>query len=148
LLLSIKSDDTTVREVISRFDGCTGKAGEIAGEFRNRSARTLTRAEAARVLSRAKAAARMVKPERLGHLAEDTFPGAHAKVTGSVEMHQAADGTRAQLPIVIQVWADPDASGSQATFMINGTPCVTDANAYFVEKSKTTMFHGPGLRFS
>ena len=43
LLLSMKSQDTTVREFLTNFDGCSAKAGEIAGEFRGRTVSSLSR---------------------------------------------------------------------------------------------------------
>jgi hypothetical protein len=76
-----------------------------------------------------------------------TFSGAHAKVEGFVQMPRSADGTRATLPVVIEASADPDSDSSQATFLVNGTPCITSAGAFFVPRAKTTTIYGPDLRF-
>ena len=44
LLMSIKSNETTVREFIAEFDGCSAKASEIADETAGRAANGLYRA--------------------------------------------------------------------------------------------------------
>jgi Histidine kinase-, DNA gyrase B-, and HSP90-like ATPase len=147
LLLSIKSEETTLRSFIANFDGCSGKAAEIVGEFVGRLAKSLSREEAGRLLARAKAAARRVEPRRLGELGEGAFPGAYAKEADFVLMPRCTDGSRALLPVVVEAWAEPDDDGSQAHFMVNGTPCIADADARFHAKSKTTMVYAPGFRF-
>jgi hypothetical protein len=146
LLLSIKAEETTVR-LIASFDGCSGKAPTIAGEFSSRSARSLSRAQASTLLSRMKRAARIVEPSRLGKIGKPAFSGAYAKVEGFTNMPCHADGSRISLPFVIEVWADPEPRCSQATFMINGTPCITNADAVYASKAKTTTVYGPRLKF-
>ena len=93
-------------------------------------------------------AARLVEPSRLGELGENTFSGAYAKSAGFIVMSRCADGTRAELPAVVEAWADPDPDGSHATFMVNGTPCITHADAFFITKTKTTVVVGPEFKLS
>ena len=52
------------------------------------------------------------------------------------------------MPVVIEVWADPDPKSSDATFMVNGTPSVADADASYEPKTKNTTIWGPGLNFT
>jgi hypothetical protein len=106
----------------------------------------LSREEAERLLERAQSVSKEVKPERLGLIGANAFPGAHAVWRGFVDMPPAADGTRVRLPTVIEAWADLDPGGSQATFLVNGSPCITCADASYDEKAKTTTIYGPALK--
>jgi hypothetical protein len=115
--------------------------------FSSRPAKSLSREEAARLLQRAKAVARTVNPQRLGAIGEKAFAGAYAIEACYAVMPPAADGTCVNLPVVVEVWADPDPEDSSAVFMVNGTPCIADADAWYERKEKTTVIYGPGLRF-
>ena len=90
LLLSIKSKETTIREFIAVFDGCSAKAGEIAGEHPGRVANSLSRDEASRLLSKAKSSTAS-QAARLGELGKNAFSGAYAKSAGFIAMRPCAD---------------------------------------------------------
>jgi hypothetical protein len=146
LLLSVRSERVTVREFIAQFDGCSATAGKIADGFSARPAKSLTREEAACLLGRARLAAREVKPPRLGAIGEDAFSGAYVRNACWAIMPRGADGNQIKLPVIVEAWADPDPMGSAAIFMVNGTPCIADADAWYQSKEKTTIVHGPDLR--
>jgi hypothetical protein len=59
---------------------------------------------------------------------------------------QGADGTQIKLPVVIEAWADPYPGGSTIVFMVNGTPCIANADAIYRAKERVTTVYGPGLR--
>jgi hypothetical protein len=147
LLLCIPSEKVTVREFIANFDGCSASAGQIVDGFAGRPAKSLSREEAALLLRRAKAAAREVNPQRLGAIGEEAFAGAYAVKACYAEMPATTDGSCVNLPVVVEAWADPDPEGSTAVFMVNGTPCIAEADAWYQRKEKNTVLYGPGLRF-
>ena len=146
LLTSVTPDSMTVREFLGNFDGCSAKAGEIAGEFLGCSVKSLSRAESGRLLDRAKSFARVVNPSRLGALGGNAFSGAYAKSEGFVSLPRSADGSTVRLPAVIEVWAAPDPEGSQAVFLVNGTPCIRRTDATYVPGSKSTIVSGHGFK--
>jgi hypothetical protein len=145
LLLSVRSEQLTVREFIAQFDGCSA-AGKIVDGFSARRANSLTRDEAARLLEQAQSAARVVNPLRLGAIGEDAFSGAYVREASFVILPPGADGSRMELPVIVEAWADPDPEGSAAVFLVNGTPCIAEAGAMYKTREKTTIFYGPGLR--
>ncbi len=147
LMMSTKPDDTSLREFLSSFDGCSAKAGEITSDFVGRPVKGLSRVEAARVLERAKSVSREVRPARLGALGEGTFPGAYAKEEGYINMPRNTDKMLTRLPAVVEVRADANRAGSQAVFLVNGTPCITRADAVFYPKLKMTTVYGHGFKF-
>jgi hypothetical protein len=147
LLLSIQSADMTAREFLMNFDGCSASAGSLVDGFSGRPAKGLTLVEATLLLQRAKASAREVNPQRLGAIGKDAFAGAYASEACFAVLPPAADGTCVNLPVVVEAWADPDPEESDAVFMVNGTPCIADASAWYEPKEKTTVIYGPGLRF-
>jgi hypothetical protein len=144
LLLSIPPDDpTTVREFLTRFDGCSAK--KIADGFSARPARSLNRDEARQLLERARAAAREVSPKRLGSLGESAFPGAYAKAAGFASLG-AGQGTGIRLPVVVEAWAKPrDLHLPEPIFLVNGSGCIDNPRAWYQGKKRTTAIHGLGL---
>jgi hypothetical protein len=145
LLLSVPDEGVTAREVISQFEGCSASAGDITDGFAGRPARGLGRDEARELLARARAATRPVNPERLGAVGKAAFSGAYTKKTCRIAFPAGPDGMAIEVPAVVEAWADPDSTGSSATIMVNGTPCVADADAWYKPKEKMTIVYGPGL---
>jgi hypothetical protein len=146
LALAIQDYNVTVRDFIVQFDGCSASAGKIAGGLAGRPARSLKRDEARELLSRAQAESKPVNPERLGAVGKDAFSGAYFRKEYNCEFPPGSDGSRINVPIVVEAWADPSTDGSTAVFMVNGTPCITDADAVYRSKEKVTIVYGPGLR--
>jgi hypothetical protein len=144
-LLMSSSKAMTVREFIAEFDGCSN-AGKIVDGFSGRPARSLTREEAARLLNITQSCARVVNPKRLGALGQGAFSGAYAYEASSVILPSGMSGSRVELPIVVEAWADPHPEDSIAVFLINSTPCVAGASAWYSSKEKTTTVYGSDLR--
>jgi hypothetical protein len=144
LLLSIPPDDpATVREFLTRFDGCSAK--KIADGFSARPARSLNRDEARQLLERARAAAREVAPKRLGSLGESAFPAAYAKAAGFASLGAGQGDIR--LPAVVEAWAEPQAwyPLPEAIFLVNGSGCIDNPRAWYQRRERITAIHGLGL---
>ena len=135
--------ETSVRDLIAKFEGCSAKADAIAGALAKQHACGISREEAQGLLERAKAATKPVNPDRLGSVGEDAFPGAYYKKGRKCTL--GPHGSSIQLPVVVEVWADRWECGSDAVFMVNGTPCVADVGAVYKSRDKTTIVYGPGL---
>ncbi len=115
-------ESVSVRELIARLDGCTGaKAGSIAAEFKGRPARSLTRDEAIRLLVAARGLARSVNPDRLGKIADDAFPGVYVRDANFAVFPRGSDGLKLNIPVVVEVWAEPYEGNATAVFLVNGT---------------------------
>jgi len=126
------SGTTPVRELIGRLDGCTGaKAGEIvsAANLTRSICRSVTDQQAERLLQAAREAARPVKPERLGAIGADVFPGfAYAKSSGIAEFGSIAPV--ASIPFAVEVWAEKivgeEDPSTHLTVCVNRTPVSAD----------------------
>jgi hypothetical protein len=150
LLMSVLDTTTTVRDLISRFDGCSRKAGDIAAEFAGVPAKSLSRDEAAQLLHTAQDATSPVNPSRLGETLPHAFPGQFARKKHHVMLSRGTNGDRITIPVVVETWADidPNHEDSDLFVLINGSPCITEAFAQHFRKDKVTIFHGGGLDFS
>ena len=130
--LLLATQGQTVREFVeAAFEGCSGaKAGQIATEFKMRLASDLTREEAEELLAEAKKNARVVKPERLGSLGPvvDGWPSNYAKVTGTYAWKAARGEQHAEIPFVIEAYAEiDDRAGFQLA--VNRTPITGSVKA-------------------
>jgi hypothetical protein len=143
-LLRATPPDQTVREFIAQFDGCSARAGEITDGFAGRPARSLDREEARALLSRARGVAK-VNPNRLGYIGKDAFSGAYYRKAYSRRFPRGSDGSSVTIPVVVEAWAELVPEGSDAIFMVNGTPSVARAVAYHAQKDKKTIIYGPDL---
>jgi hypothetical protein len=145
LLLSTQ-EGTTVRKFVSSFDGCSRRAAELPDRYSCKPAKSLSKPEAEALLRSMKDAVEPVNPTRLGHTSEGAFPGEYARVASQVMLSRTGGG-RLNLPVVVEAWADtdPENEDSDATFMVNGSPCVADAFATHEGKEKTTRVYGCGL---
>jgi hypothetical protein len=145
LLRSLQSGEITIRDFVrQKLDGCSDP-GTIVEGLAGRAARSLTRRESDRVLRRAKETARPVKPQRLGYIGEGAFAGVYAREAGFVTLPPSTDGSRVELPVVTEAWADSRPEDSNAVLLINRTPSVADVNAWYSPKDKSTRVHGPEL---
>jgi hypothetical protein len=144
-LLRAAPSDQKVREFIAQFDGCSARAGEIADGFAGRPARSLDRKEARELLRRARGVD-PVNPNRLGYIGKDAFSGAYYRKADRCRFPRGSDGSSATVPVVVEAWAELIPGGSDAIFMVNGTPCVAGADAYYAQKDKKTIIYGPDLR--
>jgi hypothetical protein len=136
--------DTTVRQFIETFDGCTGKrAGEIAEPFKDgatyRLIRDLKKSETEQLLKRARAAAVPVKHQRLGLVGADVFGDNgfyYAKNEGTFT--PSLIDNHAEIPFVVEVWAYVTTVNPTAALYINRTPvCQSLSIGWRSEGNKT-----------
>src|SRR5262249_1192400 len=124
-------------------DGCAQpKAGKVARDYRDRSARSLTRDDAGSLLAAMRAAARPVAPDRLGCVGKDVpgYPAAYAKKLGTF----SPPGARGvQLPFVVEAWAER-AEADRIRVSVNRTPITAEVDAYHNQKRKFSL-SGCGL---
>jgi hypothetical protein len=142
------SGDRTVRELIEEFDGCTGsKAGAIASEFKGRLARELDREEADRLLAAARALAKPVNPDRLGAVGAwpDDFPFSYGSTRGTVGHAPALGRHAAELPFVIEAWADLAKGKSTIEMFVNRTPVTADLSVNDRPDKKGILISGCNL---
>ena len=104
-----RHEDTTVRDLVSHFDGCSGrKAGEVAGEFLNRTASSLSRDEAEIVLKSIRAHSKPVLPGRLGYVGgngpyDHSYCG-YTKQLAQYVIHPRNGGIHAEIPCIVEAW--------------------------------------------
>jgi hypothetical protein len=122
------ANGVTVRQLVERFDGCTGrKAGEIAGPFKGIEARALKADQAREVLRRMREASAPVKPDRLGALGPEAYTGYDGR---EAYTYAKATGTRSDaIPYVIEAWAAPADTGARIAVTVNGTPITGEVAA-------------------
>ena len=126
------SGDRPVRELIANLDGCTGaKAGEIvaAAGLSRAICKKVTRDQAAKLLKAARDNARPVKPERLGAVGPDAYPGnSYAMSSGVAEFGSIAP--LAKIPFVVEMWAGKSrATRTHLAVCINRTPITGEIEA-------------------
>jgi hypothetical protein len=143
-----------VRGLIAELDGCSGgKAGEIvaAAGLERLACDQINRAQAIRLLMAAREQARPVSPDRLGGIGRDGYPDAfYAVERGTVELGTVKP--LAEIPFVIEVWAQKRTSNSEVKFndaltailTINRTPTIDELIAWR-DGDKDLRFSGSGL---
>lgn len=150
-LSSSAPKDATVRQFVEKFDGCTGKrAAKIAEPFKDgtiyRLIRDLNKEESRELLTRARAAVVPVKHQRLGFIGADAFdqrcdgdyydPFFYARKEGTFS--PPTRGTRAEIPFVVEVWAQIATGCASASVYINRTPiCQTLSVGWRSDGNKT-----------
>lgn len=134
----------TVRQLVERFDGCTGrKAGDIAGPFKGIEARALGEDQAREVLRRMREASAPVTPDRLGSLGSDAYNGHGGREAFT---YAKAAGTRSDgIPYVVEVWAAPADDRTRIEVTVNGTPITGDVSAEHSAKEKALWVRGCGI---
>jgi hypothetical protein len=120
---------------MASLDGCTGgKAGEIvtAANLGRMVCKDITREQAA-VLLKAARAARPVKPERLGMVGRDAYPeAAHAHYHGAFKSGSVEP--LAEIPFVVEAWAEPDSQETDLSVCVNRTPIAGDVRLARVKR--------------
>lgn len=112
----------TVRDVMQDFDGCSGRAGELAERFRGRSAVSLTYEEAESLLSLARSSGQPVQPGRLAPL-KDGLEGSYAKEVGILKLSSGRGSLGAELPYTVEVWCNRACDGKDyVNVLVNRTP--------------------------
>jgi hypothetical protein len=128
----------TVREVVLDLEGCSGRAGNIAEPFKNRCAASLTRPEAEQLLGAAReAVGKTVKPSRLGCMGKVVpgLPSSYAKVMGNLVVRPTRGTIEAEIPYVVEAWAEESDSPSAMAF-VNRTPITADLEAFHQKKQE------------
>jgi hypothetical protein len=138
--------DRTVRQVIAELQGCSEpKAGRIAAAFKDRLARSLSRAEADRLLVLARVMAREVKPAALGRLGP--LPGlsaGRARASGVCVLGSARSRITAHIPFAVEAWADVAEEDTEATVFVNRSPITGELRAW-MNKKRGLCLYGCGL---
>ncbi|HKM55930.1 MAG TPA: ATP-binding protein [Isosphaeraceae bacterium] len=149
LVMSVQNGITTRELIAIYFDGCSRKASDIVGGFSAIPAKALCREEAGMVLCNAKKLTSKVNPQRLGETGGNAFPGEYARKAAHALMPRGTDGSQVTIPVAVEAWASIDSTyeNSGIIVLVNGSPCVTDAFAQRMAKSKETLIHGGGMSF-
>jgi hypothetical protein len=141
------SGTRTVRDLIAEFDGCTGKAGRIASEFKGRLACELDRDEADRLLSVARSLAKPVKPERLGAVGAglDDSSSSYASSNGTLPWTPALGSYAAELPFVVEAWAKVTHDESSIAAFVNRTPITAEISLDDYRQERLIVINGCNL---
>jgi hypothetical protein len=135
--LLLASQNHTVRELIAELDGCAEpKAGRICEGFQGRLAKNINAAEADRILESARHEAKPVAIPRLGCVGPiSSLPPGYAKGAGRLMIGSARSTIRAEVPVVVEVWAQVD-NKTYAHLSVNRTP-ITGKLTAWKEKTET-----------
>jgi len=120
---SVQDKTISIREFVSRFDGCSGKkAGWITDELKGRKLSTLQKEEIPRLLAGMQAVSKTVKLARLGCVGKHgDLPKHHAIKRALVNINGAI------IPVVVEVWAEPIIEKEEeryALFHVNRSPAI------------------------
>jgi hypothetical protein len=139
----------TVRDLVSRLDGCSGEAAaDIVEGYQGRRASSLDRREVVEVLARAQDRARQVLPRRLGAVGALPGPGKATRVEGTFSPPGRGGGLPAKIPFVVEAWASRTDRRSMVLF-VNRTPTIPKVMVFQNPKQRTdTVIYGYGLAVS
>ena len=127
--------DTTIRELISKFEGCSSsdKVGYITNEFKIKQTTDLTLDDAKTLLTRMQIASKPVKPERLGCCDSENFSN-YVKIPGTFEL--TSDNEVAEIPYIVEAWSELS-DRANISFNVNKTPITGDVR---VIHDKTRLY--------
>ena len=137
----------TARDLVGKFDGCKHpKSGTIAAPWKGRFAASLTREEAAELLAAARGAAKVCKASRLGFIGSDHggLPKGYGRATSEFSPQSARGTLRAQLPFVVEVWAEISHQ-DEVQIYVNRTPVSAQINASRRDKKTDLSIFGCAL---
>jgi hypothetical protein len=124
-----------VRDLIANLDGCTGaKAGEIVGDLlKGRTCESLTRAETTTLLRAARKVTIAPNEKKLGAIGIiDTLPDCYAIKRGRI--HRGARVPQAELPFVVEAWAETSDDVSDVEAFVNRTPITGDGQNWACQR--------------
>ena len=138
-----------LRDLISEFEGCSGKVGQITEDFKGKQTTDLALDDAKILLDRMRAASEPVKPERLGCCGDIAkrlkFVSTYVKVFGTFSIVSGEE--TATIPYVIEAWLGLVEKQNAAIYVsVNRTPITGDVKAYH-NKFELTLW-GCGLGHS
>jgi hypothetical protein len=125
-LLRAVGDRETIRDFVTRFDGCSSsaQATKIAGKFMARACGSLTRDQSNELLCALRSAAPNINPERLGRVGK-SYGDHYAFETGKVDI--GAREPYAELPFIVEAWSEVSNSNhSTIDVFIDRTPIVSE----------------------
>ena len=133
-LASLQPQETTVRQFLEQFDGCSGsKAGKLAAPFgKNRSCNSMTQADAEVLLIAAKGSTRPVKAIALGPIGPAAYPGREYSRREGVFLQ--GKEPRAEIPFIVEAWVYVgNRKGKKAGLEVfaNRTSIVAYPSAYY-----------------
>lgn len=136
---------TTVVHLLEVFDGLSGKASKVAGEFKRREAAALSRAEAKALYAAVKRVAKPPKHDALGRVGLLDHWGRSSFADTTVPR----GGVR--VPVRIEAWAVPDDEFGIAV-CVNRTPTTAELSLPTRpkgdgKKKKSLAVHGGGLKY-
>ena len=149
---------STVSDLLAQFDGCSGgKAGKIAGTYRNTPANSLSFVQTETLLSELRTQVKKVSPERLGRIGGLADWNGYAKSAGGFTVPTLKGVHNAEIPYVLETYANPaarpspdpadgdDAPQPSLTILLNKSP-VTGGIDILGDKTAQRIF-GCGLHF-
>lgn len=141
------------RDLVAMLDGCANpKAGRIAKAFTNRAADSLSRDEAAVLLAAARDEAKPVAPKRLGFVGAINrgLPPGYARSEGTFQPSSVRGTLRAQLPFVVECWAEIRESGQadKVAFCVNRTSVAAEISPQRQSDKTRVAIFGCGLGHS
>jgi hypothetical protein len=123
----------TVLGLCEEFDGCSkAKATKVIGDLGSRRANDLSREESDDLLRRLQLVAKPIKSSRLGGIGQDSCPGEYSKVSANLYIGSGR-GPIAEIPFVVECWANTTTGKDQLTFLVNRSPV---AGSYHIERPK------------
>jgi hypothetical protein len=142
--------DKTVREVIEKFDGCSGRrAGEIARDFLGLAANRLSREQAELLLASARSSTNPVQAKRLQPLGRGPFGEHYARQSDIITIKPGRGGQGAQLPFTVEVWCRPAICSSDGlVILVNRTPVAAEIQVRRANEKTDIVIFGCNLSHS
>lgn len=140
------ADGVTVRQLVERFDGCTGaKAGRIALPLgKNRQAPSVSFAEADKLLGAIREESKPVSVARLGFVGRaEHLPASYKRTSGTYTVKAVRGAHDAEIPFIVEAWADPGQAPEPICINRTPTPGTTIQHA-----DKSMNVSGAGLSWA
>jgi hypothetical protein len=143
-----QSSSGTARALVASLEGCRDPktAGEVAAPWHGRPAASLTREEAGELLRAARNASKPCKPDRLGFVGRNHagLPAGYAREVGEFSPKFGGGTLRAQLPFVVEVWAEISDSDS-VKINVNRTPVAANVKSWRLKRKTDLAISGCGF---
>jgi hypothetical protein len=139
------SGATSVRELISHLDGCTGasRASMIVAQANlgRMLCKDVTATQARRLLEVAREYSKPVKVERLGFVGPTAFDSAYARTSGTANFGSAEPF--AEVPFVVEAWSAESDDDTELLAHVNKSPIAASVHA--ARDKRGIDFFGCGL---
>jgi len=142
--ICLSAKDTTIRDLISKFEGCSRNVGEITEGFKGKQTTDLSLEDAKTLLDRMRYVSKPVTPERLGCCDSGCFSN-YVKIFRTFTV--VSNNETATIPFVVEAWVDVADEQDAAIYVnVNRTPITGEVTAYH-SKAQLTLW-GCGLEHS